>query len=153
MVRIDVIPALPDHALSIAPRMRKADAREVMASSGHRPLEALMHSLDHSDWAMTGMADGVPEVMFGVCTLNLLNRIGAPWLLGTDAVQRHYRPFLRASVLWKSQMMSEYVELHNMVDDRNEISKRWLRWLGFSLAEPVDIGGGHTFRPFSLRAE
>lgn len=153
MVKIEVVKALPEHALSIAPRMREADANEVMAGSGHKPLEALLYSLDHSDWAMTGMADGVPEVMFGVGTINILNRIGAPWLLGTDAVQRHYRPFLRASLMWKSQMLSQYVELCNMVDDRNEVSKRWLQWLGFELSKPVDIGGGVKFRQFSLRAE
>lgn len=153
MVKIEVVPATEEHARNIAPRMRQADKDEVLASSGREPLEALLYSIKHSDEAFTGMADGVPEIMFGVGTINLLYQVGAPWLLGTDAVQTHYRPFLKSSMLWKSHLMSRYNELHNMVDDRNKVSKRWLKWLGFEIGPAIDIGNGLHFREFWMRKE
>ncbi|MCV6545692.1 MAG: hypothetical protein OIF56_00140 [Cohaesibacter sp.] len=151
MVKIDIVPATKDHAKAIAPYMRQADRDEVMAGSGHLPLEALLFSLNQSDQAWTGRVDGVPAVMFGVGTINLLYRIGAPWLLGTEAVERHSLVFLRHSMLWKSHLLSLYDELHNVVDDRNDVSKRWLVWLGFELGEPFDLGNGICFRSFWMR--
>ncbi|WP_455153243.1 phage protein Gp13 family protein [Bradyrhizobium cenepequi] len=104
-----------------------------------------MFSLRKSTLAWTGIIDGRPEVMFGVGDLNILAGIGAPWLLGTDAVEQHYRQFLRHSVSWRDQLLERYPILRNFVDDRNTVSIRWLRWLGFKLHDPVVIGG-HVFR-------
>ncbi len=98
------------------------------------------------------MIDGVPEVMFGVGDINVLTRTGAPWLLGTDAVTTHYVAFLRRSVDWREQLLQRYRVLMNAVDDRNTASKRWLKWLGFTLSEPISMGKrGGKFRVFELR--
>lgn len=151
MVEIRIIPATKDHAHDLAPRMRKADRDEVMAGSGQLPLQALLFSMEQSDEAWTAFIDGRVEVMFGVGTINMLYGIGAPWLLGSDAIKTHYRAFLRQSLLWKSHLNSQYSELHNMVDDRNKVSKRWLQWLGFKLGPAIDIGNGLHFREFWMR--
>lgn len=141
-----------DHIATIAARMRAADRTEVMASSGSTPHRALMFSLEHSDMAFTGMIDGQPEVMFGVCTLNVLTAKGAPWLLGTDAVVTHQRQFLRRSLWWKEKLFERYEVLTNFVHDDNAASKRWLKWLGFTLHPPVVMGkSGEAFRLFELR--
>ena len=150
-VNIEIVPARAAHVRSIARRMRQADRDEVAAASGKTPGEALMFSLRKSSLAWTAIVDGRPEVMFGVGDLNILAGIGAPWLLGTDAVERHYRQFLRRSVGWRGQLLARYPVLRNFVDDRNTVSKRWLEWLGFKLSDPV-IFGGHTFRSFELRS-
>lgn len=154
MAEYEIRPARPEDIDYIAAHMRKADREEVLASHDQSPHEALAYSLQRSDWACTGLADGVPGVMWGVGTVNILCGIGAPWLLGTDAVGDHYRQFLRHSVEWKLRMLREYNILRNVVDDRNVVSKRWLRWLGFSLGEPFRIGkDGLRFRQFEMRAD
>lgn len=141
-----------DHVATIACRMREADRQEVMASSGSTPHRALMFSLEKSPLAWTAVFDGQPEVMFGVGDLNILTSTGAPWLLGTDAVDRHFRLFLRQSVDWREKLLGRYSVLRNFVDDRNEVSKRWLSWLGFSLSDPMPIGiNGEMFRLFEMR--
>lgn len=148
---IVIIPARASHIRTIARRMRQADRDEVFASSGRSPASALAFSLRKSSVAWTALIDGRPEVMFGVGDLNVLAGIGAPWLLGTDAVERHYVAFLRGSVDWRRQLLLRYSTLRNFVDDRNAVSIRWLRWLGFTLLDPVDFGG-YQFRLFELRA-
>ena len=153
MISVEILPAKDEHVDWIATHMRQADRDEVMAATGHTPHQALRLSLEKSDLAWTGFADGVATVMFGAGTLNALNRIGAPWLLGTDGVKTHYRVFLRSSLLWKSHLLSNYDELMNMVDDRNDVSKRWLSWLGFTLEQPVIAGVEQIpFRRFTLKA-
>lgn len=152
MPRIEIIPAAMDHVAPIAERMRPADVAEVLASSGKSPHEALMFSLTGSAQAWTAALDGQPEVMFGVADLNILTGLGAPWLLGTDAVERNYRQFLRRSLSWREQLSERYSVLRNFVDDRNEVSKRWLSWMGFTLFDPIPVGvNGEMFRMFELR--
>lgn len=132
--------------------MRQADRDEVLASSGKTPFEALVFSLRKSSFAYTALVDGRPEVMFGCGDINVLAEMGAPWLLGTDAVDANYVAFLRMSKKWKRELLGRYQVLRNVVDDRNVVSKRWLSWLGFKLGDPLALKNGHIFRLFELDA-
>lgn len=152
MTEIAIVPAGTDHIASIAARMREADRIEVWASSRSTPHHALMFSLQNSHWAWTALIDGQPEVMFGVSDLSILAGSGAPWLLGTDAVEKHQRTFLRQSVWWREKLLERYQVLKNFVHDENVMSKRWLKWLGFTLYDPFPMGeSGEAFRLFEMR--
>jgi hypothetical protein len=75
----------------------------------------------------------------------------APWLLGTDAVERRTMwpvpsPLGRVS----GSTVAALCRDENVVDVRNRASIRWLRWLGFTLSDPVEFGG--KFRLFELRS-
>lgn len=131
--------------------MRKADRDEVFAASGKTPLEALTFSFEKSSVAMTALVDGRAEVMWGAAELNILNGVAAPWLLGTKAVEKYQVAFLRHSVEWRQKLLDRYTVLRNFVDDRNTVSIRWLKWLGFKLLDPVEMNG-HQFRLFELRS-
>lgn len=148
---ITVVPARASHVREIASRMRQADRDEVFAASGRSPASALSISYRLSRFRMTGMVNGRPEVMFGVTDLNILGGMGAPWLLGTDAVEDNYVAFLRRSVGWKRQLSDRYSILRNFVDMRNTASVRWLQWLGFELGGPIVLRG-HEFRLFEMRS-
>ncbi|HEY5797660.1 MAG TPA: hypothetical protein VIU82_21870 [Bosea sp. (in: a-proteobacteria)] len=150
-VDIQIVPARASHLRTIARRMRQADRDEIAAASGRAPLQAMAYSLRKSSIARTALIDGVPEVMFGVGDINILAGVGAPWLLGTDAVERHYVAFLRGSVGWRDQLLRRYPVMRNFVDARNRASIRWLRWLGFKLSDPVLLRG-HEFHLFELRS-
>ena len=153
-VDIQIVPAAAWHVRRIAKLMRAADRDEVRSASGRSPVQALTFSLRKSAVAWTALVDGKPEVMFGLADLNVLARVGAPWLLGTDAVTIHRRAFLRGSVEWRGKLLARYSVLRNLVDDRNAVSMRWLKWLGFKLSSPVPIGhDGTAFRLFELRRE
>lgn len=72
-------------------------------------------------------------------------------MLGTDVVLAHQMEFLRRSREWRNQLLQRYSTLTNFVDVRNEVSVRWLRWLGFKLSEPITYRG-HDFYVFELRS-
>lgn len=152
MAKIEIIPAQASHIRSIANRMRVADRLEVDRASGKTPVAALSYSFRHSDrFRFTALVDGRPEVMFGVADLSILAGIGAVWLLGTDAVDEHFITFLRRSRQWRSKLFGQYSILRNFVDDQNAVSLRWLKWMGATFSEPVDIRGS-SFRLFEMRA-
>lgn len=148
---LNIVPACPGHIRAIASRMRAADRQEVFAASGRTPLAALSYSYRKSSCCWTAIFNGRPELMWGVGDINVLTGVGAPWLLGTDAVEQNFRVFLRISSHWPPQLLQRYSVLRNFVDARNTVSARWLEWLGFRLFDPVDING-HSFRLFEMRA-
>ncbi len=138
----------------IAEGMRMADRAEVWAASRRTPEQALSFSFQNSALVFTGLADGNPFVMFGVGEQSRLLGVGVPWLLGTDEIARHAVPFLRRCGFWKKRLLADYRVLKNHVDNRNQLSIRWLRWIGFSLSEPRPHGpDGLLFRAFELRAD
>lgn len=152
-MRFRVVHAEPRHITEVAARMRVADRDEVFAARGVTPAEALSFSLQRSTEAYAVEFDGRAEIMFGVGPISLLAGVGAPWLLGSDVIDREFRHFLRASKWWRDRMLAKYPTLRNVVDDRNDVSKRWLLWLGFVLSEPFPLGAGRTpFRMFEMRA-
>lgn len=149
---IEIVPARAIHIREIARRMRDADRLEVSAASGKSPFDALAFSLRRSAYAWTALVNGRPEVMFGVADLNLIEGSGAVWLLGTDAVEKYSRIFLRMSRDFRRQLLARYIVLRNFVHADNRVSIRWLEWMGAKFGEPIDWNG-HAFRMFEMRAE
>lgn len=148
---IKIVPARASHIRRIAAVMRQADRDEVMAATGRDVLPVLFASYKRSSICMVALVDGQPEVIFGAGDLSILTGLGAPWLLGSDAIERHRVEFLRASVHWRGQLLKRYSVLRNVVHCRNKVAIRWLRWLGFTFSEPFQHRG-HDFMMFELRA-
>lgn len=132
--------------------MREADKQEVFAAGGLTPLGALMLSYRRSRLRWTCLVDGKPEVMFGVGIVNVINGIGAPWLLGTDVIHEYSVTFLRETYKFRPQLFGDFLLLRNFVDVRNTAAIRWLQWLGFELKNKVEFNG-HTFRMFEMRLD
>ena len=64
-------------------------------------------------------------------------------------IERHQRAFLRRNREYVRQMQAAFPTLRNMVDARNEVSIRWLRWLGFTIEPAIRWGAaGMPFHPF-----
>jgi hypothetical protein len=133
--------------------LRAADREEIDALTGRDPGAVLAESVARSSSAWAGVADGELVCLFGVVPLTLGGMTGVPWLLGSDAVTRYGRPFLRRNRAWVREMLREFPVLRNAVDARNTVSIRWLRWLGFTLgtAQPMGVRG-LPFIPFAMSA-
>lgn len=152
-VRVEVERATAAHAADLAARMRAADREEVRASGDHTPLEALQMSLERTAYPVAGLFNGRVECIFGVSNLWVLGSIGVPWLLGSETLPLYARPFLRESRRYVDAMRDRFRLLTNHVDARNEMSIRWLKWLGFAIMSPEPFGPfGLPFHRFEWRA-
>lgn len=140
------------HIAEIAARCRPADVAELWASDRSTPAEALQKGLDTASAAWTGVVDGEPICMFGVTPWSILGAAGAPWMIGTTLIKPNARPFLKESRRALEAMKEPYDLLLNFVDARHHEAVRWLRWLGFTIQEPVPYGpDGMPFHPFEWR--
>lgn len=136
----------------IAAGMRAADAREVARAGARDPLSAVAESVAASTLCWVAEVDGELCAVFGVAPINgMLSASGAPWMLGTDALDRHSVSLMRTCRPYIAQMRSLYPHLLNYVDAENVRSVRWLRRLGFEIHPAVPFGvGGEPFHMFEM---
>ena len=145
---IRIVPASPAHVGRIACRMRADDVIEC-AAMGHTPKQALREGLIASTLCFTALVDGRPEAMVGLVVASALSGEGTPWMLGTDAIYDHPRAMLRWGPRFVAAMLASTPVLSNLVAVDNVRAIRFLRRLGFRLAEDRILFAGTEFVAFS----
>eukprot|EP01037_Dinobryon_pediforme_P020249 gene20249-20821_t len=127
--------------------MRPEDIDEVRASSGLSPEVALRIGFGFSAAPLTlaDPATGVPIGIMGVVPEDGL--VGRIWMLGTPMIGALGLSFLRRNRLVIDGLNTVYPILTNMVDERNEVHIKWLKWLGFTFIRRHPAHGAER-RPF-----
>ena len=122
----------------VASEMRSEDVEEIRASGGHTPEEALRIGYRASEPCFTAELGGRPFAMFGTGPHE--DKVGWIWLLGTDDIGTCPVSFLRWSKKMLPYLLQPYAMVWNLVDARNTVHIKWLRWLGFTLIRRVNHG-------------
>ena len=131
--------------------MRKHDVQEVNAATRMGVRTAVETSVSLSTYAKTGLVNDELVCMWGVCPISLLSSSGSPWMLGTDLIEKKQRIFLRRSKPWIEDIRKDYKQLENHVDERNTLSVKWLKWLGFEMNKAAPYGvNGELFHKFTM---
>lgn len=131
--------------------MRESDKAELKASHGLDPYYALVHSIRQSIVSYTVRVDGELLVIFGVVPLTLHQGV-SPWMLATDAIEKHGVVIYRETHKHVQAMIDRYGYLLNYVHSENIKSIRWLKWLGFTIHNPEEYGVcGELFHKFEMR--
>lgn len=129
-VSADTAEAWADH---VGANMRQSDIDEVRASSGLTPTEAVRQSLSLSSIAFCVESDTHgPCAIFGAAPGGLPG-LGIVWMLGTDGIRKEGYSIAKQTRRYFDELNLEYPVLWNMIDGRNSLSMRWLRWGGFEL--------------------
>jgi hypothetical protein len=143
MSKFEIVSADRNMANQLAPHLKLADRREIMASSGMEPLEALLESIAVSDedmcWAAT--LNEIPVAMFGANKLTDDNLVGGIWLLTSDKIALYPLDFMRHCKEGLTFMHKRYEYLTNFIDARNMPSMRWLPRLGFRPCQKIEKYG------------
>lgn len=152
MAEFRIEPATVAHAVELAPRLRPADAAEVLASGGYAPLEALLESIKASDGAWAAYFAGELGCLFGVSAGPFLSFRAYPWLLTSDVVARYPKTFLRACREVLAGWADRFGMLEQAIDARYTVALRWAARVGFEVAPPAPFGvAGLPFCRITLR--
>lgn len=149
---VDLVPSHPSHISRLARDMREMDRVECSAM-GHDPKAALRSARRRSLWSLTVMADGAPIAMLGLAALNLVEGVGSPWFLGTDAVYKQGRSFLVKGSAVIAHMRQTTPTLVNLVSVDNTPAIRLLQRWGFAIGGDREMHGGVEFLPFRISAD
>ena len=135
-----ILPASLEHVEAMAPMLRKIDKRELWVGAGMLPYEGLLFSYENSETFTAIRPDEtVPVLMFGISRPRLLDGHRCIWLLGTDEMEHIKKRFVKESsdIL---HLLASGNTVYNHVIEGNELSLRWLNWLGFSIGEAKPYG-------------
>ncbi|EHX1545272.1 hypothetical protein [Citrobacter freundii] len=140
MIKAQIVPATADHIEAMLPHVRQADVEEFLATNGWSPRRVLETGLRTSTFCCAGLVNGEVATIFGVAPASMIGGSGIPWLVGTDALEKYQRTFLRRCGKVVNAMLTVYPYLENYVDARNHVARVWLNWLGFTIEEPKPYG-------------
>lgn len=153
MAEITIVPATHGDADALYLAMRPADFAECVAYGQPCVREGVRESVSESLHAWTARADGELVCCFGVASLSFMTGVGSPWLLGTEALDRHPRALMSRAREYLPFMLGIFPHLINFVHVSNTRSIRWLVRLGFTLHDPQPYGArGELFHRFEMRA-
>ena len=137
-------------ALELAPKIRKGDRQEIMASNGASPLEALVipFTQEGKIYSIIGTKSEGVIGMFGSSPVKEKG-YGIVWLLSSEDLFKHIKQFIKECPKWVHDMSKDYEHVYNFVDERNWKSLKWLQFLGFEPKRKIgDFGVGKI--PFIL---
>ena len=123
----------------LAPRLRYEDKREILASTGLLPYEALLKGYLENVIVFTIVnKKNIPVGIFGV---NDCGRgVGAIWLLASEDLTTAQISFLRQCRDVVKVLNTKYKILWNFVDCRNSLHIKWLKWCGFKFINKQKYG-------------
>ena len=153
MAEVSIVPARPADADELYLHLREADLRECLAYGKPDVLAGIRESMSGSHICWSAWRDTELLAVFGVAPLSFLTGVGSPWMLGTDALDRHPRILSRVTKPYLTHMLGIYPHLLNFVHIDNARSIRWLKRLGFSFSAPQPYGlRGQMFHRFEMHA-
>ena len=115
----------------LAPNLRSEDKREVntLGKTSEQSLLTgyLLGRVCRSIINNYGQVVG----MYGVVPAD--DKTGLVWMLGSDKLKKIKRPFLRESRTEVEKMNTLFPHLWNIIDSRNEMHLKWIKWCGFKI--------------------
>jgi hypothetical protein len=130
-----------EDARYVGARLRAGDAAEVLLL-GLDGVEAIERSMRDSFASECIVIDGEPAAVLGLSMPDLASGVGVPWILTTDAVERHPIAFGRATRRILNRALDVAYRLENFTDARYTRALAWIEWLGFNI-EPERDGLRH----------
>lgn len=140
-MEVKILRATKAHAHMMQYQARDADRAEFLAATGKQPFDSIMDGIEKGDFAAAGFVNDELVCIFGIAPAAIIGNVGAPWLISSRNIEKHGRVFLRECRRYMDELAASYGLLINYVDARHTDAIRWLRWLGFTVAEtPVPYG-------------
>ena len=129
-------------ALEVASNLLPDDRSEVQEGHGHDPKTALVDSIRYCDSVYFEVPNGKIAGLAGV------HGNGQIWMLCTPAIYDYPHTFAREAKRYVDERREKL--LWNIVDERNEVHLKLLRFLGFKFIRRLNYGPNNlTFIEFA----
>ena len=115
----------------LAPNLRSEDKREVN-TLGKTSEQALLSGYLFGKVCRSIINNyGQVVGMYGVVPAD--SKTGLVWMLGSDKLKKIKIPFLKESRTEVEKMNTLFPHLWNIIDSRNELHLKWIKWCGFKI--------------------
>ena len=131
--------------LTLGHNLRKEDEAEIKALVNLKGPQALILGFTHSHICISIFtSDHKICGMFGV--QGQIGKDAAVWMLASKDIEKVTIPFLRQNKAVINFINQLHPVLHNVVDARNTLHLKWLKWCGFTFINKQNIG--YENKPF-----
>ena len=120
-----------EDVVSLAPNLRYEDVREV-ETLGRTSEQSLLSGYLYGKMCRS-IIDKHGQVvgMYGVVPAD--DKTGLVWMLGSKGLKKIATAFLKESRTEVNGMNTLFPHLWNIIDSRNELHLKWLKWCGFTI--------------------
>lgn len=122
--------------MQMGARLRAGDAAEC-AAAGLSGYDAVTTSVRASAFAFGAFDGGTPLGLWGLVTTSMVGDTARAWFLTAQGTERHRKLLLRQSREFVQFAEGQYPRLEAYVHRDYNTCIRWLRWLGFTVGDPV----------------
>ena len=131
MSKVKILPITLEAAYQVASNLRPEDRRECVEGHGIDPIiHVVLASQDGSCWSFT-MPNGETAGIVGIIDDQI-------WMLCTPVIHQYPLTFAREAKRWLDSRTEPY--LWNVVDKRNTMHIKLLKFLGFTFHEELSFG-------------
>ena len=129
--KVKILPITLEAAYEVASNLRPEDRRECVEGHGIEPIiHVVLASQNGSCWSFT-MPNGETAGIVGIIDDQI-------WMLCTPVIHQYPLTFAREAKRWLDSRTEPY--LWNVVDKRNTVHIKLLKFLGFTLHEELLFG-------------
>jgi hypothetical protein len=140
----------PHHLALVLADLRPADETELWRIHGGGFAEDVANGIGCASHRWTMCIGSHVAAVFGAT--QIAPGIGAPWLVGSSVLEGRGGRLVRQMPVYIQQLLQSYDLLTNYVDTGNTQATTWLRHMGFSFHEVVEIGGA-PFQRFAMESD
>jgi hypothetical protein len=131
----------------IGANLRPEDRRELETVAPDHTAEAeLLRAVTASEEVWVASVGTEPIAVFGI------GRAGVIWMVGTAGISKAPIQVFRTAQGFVRCWLRQYGHLHNAADCRNTLHLRWLKLLGFTFDDVIQING-QPFQRFHMTRE
>ena len=132
MAKVKILPITLEAAIEVASDLRPEDRREVEEGHGVDPFTSIISKAQEGSCIYFTMPNGRTAGMAGVEDDGLI------WLLTTTAIYEHPFAFTRGAKKFVDSYSHQ--KLWNIIDKRNTVHLKLLKFLGFEFSEEIFYG-------------
>lgn len=129
-----------EDCFEISRHMRKQSIDEAWQTYRLSPIETTLGFFKKSTFCFTLDRNGFAVAIFGVIPRNMVGDSALIWMICTDGVTGIENTFVRNSKNFIDLMLGFYPFLYSYVSVDNELSLKWLKYIGATLSEVTPQG-------------
>ncbi len=134
-------PATRGDVLWVSSRLSPADDCEVQTATGERAIDVLPPMMKESEvYSIRPYRNSKPVALFGIMDCGVPGTANV-FLLGTVELPRIAKTLVGELPRWLDAWCERFPILTNYADSRNELHLSYLRRLGFTIGDTMDIRG------------
>ena len=132
MHKVTTHPITLEAALEVASNLRPEDRREMVEGHGSDPIEYAFYAADNPSSVYFVTPNGKTAGMGGI------NKGGLIWMLCTPEIHKYPIAFIKEAKRYLES--SKEPMTYNIVDARNKVHLRLLKYLGYKFLQKISYG-------------